>query len=181
MSDDLFAQNYFEIFGLPVSVDIDVAAMSSSYHELQKKYHPDRFANGDEQQSRLAMQATSLINSAFETLKSPLSRAQYLLKLKGVDTSTETDTTMDGAFLMEQMELRESLENVRQQADPLSTLDKMASDLKKQMKQLMSQFQQSYENNELEAARESIRKMQFILKAQNEVKQISEQLEDEML
>ena len=181
MSDDLFSKNYFEIFSVPVSVDVDMTVVSDHYHVLQKKYHPDRFANTDEQQSRMAMQATSLINSAFDTLKSPLLRAQYLLKLKGVDTNNETDTTMDGAFLMQQMELRESLESVRDDADPLSKLDSIGSDLKKQMKRLMSEFQQAYDSDSLEQARESIRKMQFILKAQNEVKQISEQIEDEML
>ena len=180
MSQDIFSQNYFEIFDLPVAFELDLARLNENNRALQKQYHPDRVTTQDEAESRRAMQLTSLINQAFDTLKSPIARAQYLLKLKGVDMESDTDTSMDGAFLMEQMEFREAIAEVRDQDDPLDVLDRMAKDLKQTMKQLEQQFSTSYAEDSLEQARDAVRKMQFIIKAQQEVKDISEQLEDEL-
>ena len=126
------------------------------------------------------MQKTSLINQAFQTLKEPITRLQYLMSLKGVDMDSETDTTMDAVFLMEQMEFREEIAEVREKDDPLDKLDSMASRLKKQLSTFMSLFEKSYQNSELDKAREIVRKMQFLVKAQKEVTALSEQLEDEL-
>ena len=180
MSEDLFSKSYFEIFNVDVNFDIDLNIISETNRNLQKQFHPDRFANANEQEARVAMQKTSLVNQAFQTLKQPILRAQYMLKLKGLDMESETDTSMDGAFLMEQMEFREAIAEVREKEDPLDELDQMASELKSKLKLLEQEFTDSYKSNDLENARNAVRKMQFIIKAQTEVKAISEQLEDEL-
>ena len=69
MIEDLFSKNFFEIFGEPVSTDINVEKISEVNRELQRVVHPDRFAHGSDQERRIAMQQTSLINEAFHTLK----------------------------------------------------------------------------------------------------------------
>ena len=181
MSNDLFSKNYFEIFEIPIAFDIDQSKVSDVYRELQKDVHPDRFINESEEERRIAMQLTSLINEALKVIEDPLSRAQYLLKLKGIDLEADTDTAMDPEFLMEQMEFREAIAEVRSQDDPLSELDKMAAQLKAKLKELTDLFQHQYADDALDAARDSIRKMQFIIKAQKEVNEISEQLEDELI
>ncbi|TNF34197.1 MAG: Fe-S protein assembly co-chaperone HscB, partial [Gammaproteobacteria bacterium] len=122
MADDLFSKNYFEIFDIPLAVDIDMDRVNRLYRDLQKAVHPDRFASDSEQARRIAMQQTSLINQAYQTLKDAVARAQYILKLKGMDINAETDTTMDAEFLMEQMEFREALMEVRDHSDPLAKL-----------------------------------------------------------
>lgn len=180
MSNDLFSKNYFEIFDIPVSTEIDLTKVSEIYRDIQKQVHPDRFVNADEQERRIAMQKTSLINQAFQTLKEPVTRLQYMMSLKGVDMDSETDTTMDAGFLMEQMEFREEISQVREKDDPLDKLDAMTSRIKKQLNTFMSSFEKSYQNFELDNAREIVRKMQFLIKAQKEVKALSEQLEDEL-
>jgi molecular chaperone HscB len=180
MSEDLFAKNYFEIFDLAVTFDVDQSMIAETNRNLQKQYHPDRFANANEQDARVAMQKTSLVNQAFQTLKAPISRAQYMLKLKGVDMESETDTSMDAAFLMEQMEFREAIADVREKDDPLDELDRMATELKSKLTSLEQEFTDSYDSGDLGSARNAVRKMQFIIKAQTEVKEISEQLEDEL-
>ncbi len=181
MADDLFSLNYFEIFDVPVLVDVDMDRVNQLYRELQKTVHPDRFASDSEQARRIAMQQTSLINQAYQTLKDPVARAQYILKLRGMDINAETDTTMDAEFLMEQMEFRESLAEVRDTTDPLTRLDSMASELKQKLKSLMSNFSIHVSANELSQAREDVRKMQFLVKAKKEVDELSQQLEDELL
>lgn len=181
MPDDLFSKNYFEIFDVPVLVDIDMNRVNQLYRELQKTVHPDRFASDTEQARRIAMQQTSLINQAFQTLKDPVTRAQYILKLQGMDINAETDTTMDTEFLMEQMDFRESLTEVRDKADPLDQLDSMSTDLDKKLKKLMGNFASHVSDKALDNAREDVRKMQFLVKAKKEVNELSQQLEDELL
>lgn len=181
MSADFFSKNYFEIFGAPLSYKIDLDNIGKVFLELQKTVHPDRYANSGDQEKRIAMQQTSLINQAFQTLKEPVSRAQYMLKLQGFDMESETDTTMDAEFLMEQMEFRESIADVQAKTDPLSELDKMASHLKQKMNELTDEFSAAYENASYEAAREIVRKMQFIIKARKEVDELSEKFEDELM
>lgn len=181
MSDSIFNLNYFEIFSQPVTTEPDVNLLKEKNRELQQQVHPDKFANSSDAEKRLAMQKTSLINEAFETLKKPVSRLQYMLVLKGVDMNGETDTSMDGAFLMEQMELRESIAEVRNQSDPLDVLDKMLLELKSKANNLIVEFAGFYQREDLEKSRETVRKLQFINKAEKEVKEIVEQLEDELI
>ena len=181
MSDSIFNQNYFEIFSQPVSTEPDVNLLKEKNRELQQEVHPDRFANSSDAEKRQAMQITSLVNEAFETLKNPVSRLQYMLTLKGVDMNGETDTAMDGVFLMEQMELREEIADVKRQENPLDVLDEMTSELKTKSANLISDFSQRFENDELDSGREIVRKLQFLNKAQKEINDIIEQIEDELI
>jgi len=181
MSDLIFSQNYFEIFSLDVSTNPDLTKLNDSNRELQRLVHPDKFANADESEKRKAMQKTSLINQAFNTLKDPVQRLQYMLSLKGVDMNAETDTTMDGGFLMDQMELREKISDVRSQSDPLDELDSIAKELKKTSADLIAEFDKNFQTDVLDKSREVVRKLQFINKAQKEVAELSEQIEDELL
>ncbi len=181
MSNSIFKQNYFEIFSVPVSTVPDLTILKEKNHELQQQVHPDRFANSDDAQKREAMQITSLVNEAYNTLKIPVSRLQYMLTLKGVDMDGETDTSMDGLFLMQQMELREEIADIRSQSEPLDVLDTMRRDLKNKAETLLTDFTACYGQDELDKAREIVRKLQFINKAQKEVNEITEQLEDELI
>ncbi|MDH5735215.1 MAG: Fe-S protein assembly co-chaperone HscB, partial [Gammaproteobacteria bacterium] len=153
MSVDLFNKSYFDIFNVPLSYDIDLNKVGEIYLKLQKSVHPDRYANSGDQEKRIAMQQTSLINQAFYTLKDPVSRAQYMLKLKGLDMDSETDTTMDAEFLMEQMEFRESIMEVQDKSDPLSELDSMLAVLGKKMDGLSKDFTDLFVNASYDAAR----------------------------
>jgi len=181
MSDSIFNLNYFEIFSQPVTTEPDVNLLKEKNRELQQQVHPDKFANSSDAEKREAMQKTSLINEAFEILKKPVSRLQYMLTLKGVDMNGETDTSMDGAFLMEQMEMRESIADVRNQPDPLDVLDTILGDLKSKAEKLIIEFADFYQQEDLEKSREIVRKLQFINKAEKEVNEIVEQLEDELI
>jgi len=178
---DLFSKNYFEIFNLPVSFDIDNAQLSTLYRELQKEIHPDRFAGASEQESRLAVQMTSLVNQAFDTLKMPVSRAHYLLKLAGLDIDHEQDTTMDPMFLMEQMELREEIEAVRSKGDSLAEIDRLLTSVKTILGTVMDEFAKSYASKDYKKAHEWSRKMQFLNKNTQELDDIAVAIEDELL
>ena len=88
---------------------------------------------------------------------------------------------MDAAFLMEQMEMRERLESVRQHEDPLAELDAMSAEIGSGMNRLAGEFKHAYESGELENAREAVRKMQFLYKASKEIEEHTASIEDEMM
>lgn len=100
--------NYFELFDLPVSVNIDKGRLAKKYFELQKKYHPDFFVQEDEYTQQDALEKTSELNKAFKILKDPDATIQYLLKLKGL-LQEEEKYPLPPGFLMEVMELNENL------------------------------------------------------------------------
>ena len=101
-----FQQDFFHLFNLPLRYQIDSAALEQSYRTLQAQVHPDKFAHLSEQERRMAMQWATRANEGFQTLRSPLNRARYLLSLQGVDTQEESNTAMPVDFLMQQMEWR---------------------------------------------------------------------------
>ena len=103
-------QTHFELFGLPVRFTVDAAALEARFHELQREVHPDRFAAAADTERRVSMQLATRVNEAYQTLKSPLRRAVYILQLRGVDPEFETNTAMPPEFLMEQMSWRERIE-----------------------------------------------------------------------
>ena len=178
---DALSANYFELFEIPVAYDVDLDQIQHRYRDLQKAVHPDRYANAGSQERRISMQHTSLINQALHTLKHPVERAVYLLGLKGVDFTMDNETTMDAAFLMEQMEMREKLEAVREQDDPLAGLDSMSADVASDMEALADEFKRAYASDELDDAREVVRKLQFLYKARQEINELAASIEDELI
>ncbi len=148
---------------------------------LQKQVHPDKYASGSDLEKRISMQQTTMINEAQATLKDPVLRAIYLLKLKGIDFSLQNETTMDADFLLQQLEMRESLENIKNESEPLDALDLMAKKLKVSSQSIMDNFAQAFDDDKLDDAREWIRKLQFMQKAKNEINTLSTEIEDELM
>lgn len=175
------SKNYFELFGLPVTYIVEINALAERYRDLQRVVHPDRYSNASSQEQRLALQQATRVNEAFETLKDPMKRARYLLKLHGIDMEVEKETTKDTAFLMEQLELREELEKVRGGADPYAAVDDLMQRITVMIKKLVAQIAMQFEagtDEQLERARESVRKMQFLNKLYSEAESLEAELED---
>ena len=99
----------FALFGLPERFAIDLAQLDATWKQLQGRAHPDRFATETAAAQRVAMQWAVRINEAYRRLKDPLARAAYLCTLHGVDLQAESNTAMPAAFLMQQMEWRDTL------------------------------------------------------------------------
>ena len=125
MTADLFSdfqQDHFALFGLPRRFALDGAALDTLWRTAAAQVHPDRFASAGDAEKRVALMAATRVNEAYQTLKSPLARARYLLRLAGIDTAEETNTSMPPAFLMAQMEWREALDEAQTAQD----LERMA-------------------------------------------------------
>jgi molecular chaperone HscB len=100
--------NYFELFDIPVSIKIDKSKLAQKYFELQKKYHPDFFANGTEYEQEQALDISSQLNKALKIFKNEDQTIKYVLQLKEL-LEEEEKYQLPPAFLMEMMELNEEL------------------------------------------------------------------------
>ena len=103
----------FELFGLPTAFELDRSQIDLQWKSLQREAHPDRFASEGAAAQRIAMQWSVRINEAYNRLKDPLKRAAYLCELNGAAVNAENNTNMPSAFLMQQMEWREALDDCK--------------------------------------------------------------------
>lgn len=173
--------NYFELFSFSPLFEIDLSLLAKRYHELQRAVHPDKFAGGSEQQHLLAVQKTAQINDGYQTLKSPLSRAEHLLSLKGMDISHETTTVKDFDFLMQQMEWRESLASIKNLTEPeqkIHELYQSFSDYQAAVFKNLGQLLLSDQQSDHLIAADQIRKLKFMAKLQDELAKIEDSLFD---
>lgn len=173
MQADL-GKNYFELFGLPLAFEVDSADLASRYRELQRRFHPDRFASAPESERRLSMQMTAQINAAYQTLRDVVARARYLLSLQGVETDEETDTRMDPVFLMEQMELREAVDDARSARHPIQALESLRARVQERFDQTVNILRELFTAATPEArqrARNAVRELQFLQKLGNEIEE----------
>ncbi|WP_192457361.1 co-chaperone HscB [Musicola keenii] len=168
--------DYFTLFGLPIRYDVDGSLLASRYQELQRQFHPDRFAASPERDRMLALQQAATINNAYQALKHPLKRAEYLLSLHGFDLTNEQHTLHDTAFLMEQLELREELDAIARQSDADRALTVFADQLKTMIRQRDEQMRRELDAESWNAAADTVRKLRFFDRLQQQVEQLEEQL-----
>lgn len=174
--------NYFQLFNIEESFDVDISQLSTSYQTLQKSVHPDNFAHASEQEQRVAVQKSAQINDAYQTLKMPLSRAQYILSERGVDMPNEQHTFGDNSFLMRQMELREMLEDVKYSDDVDAALLEVQSVLSTEYLALSQQMRSEIIENTSasnSAACDNLRKLKFYQKLNIEVDRLEDSLLDD--
>lgn len=170
--------DYFTLFGLPIRYDVDGSLLLSRYQELQRQFHPDRFAAHPERERLQAIQQAATVNDAYQSLKHPLKRAEYMLSLHGFDLSNEQHTMRDTAFLMEQLELREQLDGIPRQANADAALAEFATQLNSMIRQRSEQMQTELAQESWAAAADTVRKLRFLDKLQQQVEQLEEQLLD---
>ncbi|OGA72182.1 MAG: Fe-S protein assembly co-chaperone HscB [Betaproteobacteria bacterium RIFCSPLOWO2_12_FULL_65_14] len=152
----------FELFGLEPAFALDAEALERSYREIQARVHPDRFARAGDAERRASLQWTTRVNEAYRALRDPLRRASHLLELHGVDVAFETNTAMPPEFLMQQMELRESLEEAVGKKDAAS-LDALRRDLEQSKRMLEKQIGESIDaRKDYAGAAGLVRKLMFL-------------------
>ncbi|SHA22450.1 Chaperone protein HscB [Bathymodiolus thermophilus thioautotrophic gill symbiont] len=167
-------QNYFELFSLEADFSIDLIALEQIYQTQIAQHHPDKFATGNDKEKALAMQNTSLINTAFDTLKSPLLRATYLLELQGINAFDEKDTQMNVDFLMSQIELRESLEAIDMAKDEIA-LDGFIENIAGKMKQNIGGIQQGFKLNKFSVIKDLVRELKFYIQLNAQASQLMDE------
>jgi len=161
-------QNHFELFHLPQRFAIDLSALDKAYHEVQNQVHPDKFAHASDTEKRVAMQWATRANEAYKTLKSPFRRAAYLCELNGVDLQIESNTAMPGAFLMQQMEWREALDEAKAAKD-IGTLERLEIELGAARKTVLEKIGKQLDANDFHEAAQGVRQLMFLEKFGDEI------------
>ena len=161
--------NYFQIFNLPESCDLDQEALAAEYRKQQSEVHPDRFANAPEPEKLRAVQLSSFLNEAYETLKSPLRRAAYLLSLNDIDVEQvdQNDLSMD--LLLEQIQLRERLDELPKDESALPDLDKLRVEVAGKLGRQEREFAEHFDQQKFDDAKKVYHELQFLFKLLSEI------------
>lgn len=170
--------DYFTLFGLEPSFNLDMTTLVSRYQEQQRQFHPDRFVACPEAERLQAMQQAVTINQAYQTLKQPLSRAEYLLSLQGINITSEQHTLRDTTFLMEQLTLREQLEQIGHAEQAEKELVDFIHQLESQLNHYQSEVQQKLMRQQWDEAADTVRKLRFLVKLRSQAEQLEERLLD---
>ena len=165
----------FELFELPTQFDLDRAQLDTQWKALQQQVHPDQFALQGPAEKRLAMQWSVRVNEAYQRLKNPLRRAAYLCELHGAPLQAEDNTSMPAAFLMQQMQWREDLDEAHTEA----ALTSLKSDIHQAKQQALQRCAQSLDadKNWLAAVQE-VRALMFIERFEEDLNNRLDRLED---
>jgi molecular chaperone HscB len=151
--------NDFELFGLEECFRQDRAELDSRWKDLQRQAHPDKFSAQGAAAQRVAMQWSVRINAAYQRLKDPLKRAAYLCELHGAPVNAENNTAMPSAFLMQQMEWREALDDARTAED----LDKIRLQSSQNVREVLQNIEQLLDqSHDYSAAVAQVRALMFM-------------------
>lgn len=167
--------DYFELFGMPLTYEVDRNQLAEEYRKLQRQYHPDRFANASDQERRISLQMASRINEGNRVLQDPIARARYLLEQMGVDLGTDSQTVRDPEFLMEQMELRESLEDAQHAADPIAALETFSEQMWQRIARHGERFSEEWQDD-TDAAWVTVQQMQFFYRLAHQAEAMVDRL-----
>lgn len=167
-------KNYFQLFNLSESCELDLDSLAGVYRELQSEVHPDKFANADERTKLQALQSSSYLNEAYGTLKSPLKRAAYLLTLHQQDIEQVNQSDLSVDLLMEQIQLREALEELPKDESALVELERLKQEVTAKLEQVYQNFADQYENTDYGAAKKIYHELQFLYKLLAEINSAEE-------
>ncbi len=170
--------NPFALFDLPVAFQVDSALLNERYLALQKSLHPDNFSAASAQEQRLAIQKSAEINDALRILKDPITRADSIIALNtGKTENPEEKSNNDIDFLMQQMEWRETLENIENRKDT-DELTAFAQEINQIRHAILSELSTALTEQQWDIARAITDKLRFIKKLQAEIERVEETLLD---
>ncbi len=160
--------DFFALFSLPRQFDIDMAQLESRYIELQRQLHPDKFASKSGQEKLSAQGRAVDVNTAYQTLKNPLQRAGYLLRLSGVEFDLQKEQTIfDQDLLMEMMQRREELADITNAVDLQKLVKTLSAEIEANYKILSGELQK----NNFDAVKSMILRQQYLQKMLVEIRQ----------
>lgn len=170
--------NFFTLLDLPIEIPVDKQRLNAHYQQLQRQCHPDNFANASPGEQREAVQQSALINDAYQQLKHPLRSIEYFLSLQGVDVYSQ-HTVQDTDFLMAQLDLRETLDNIINMADSAdreAKFDAFSQEVNAQFNHNFDVLYAQIQAKNWPNAGEWVVKLQFFEKLKQQIDAFEEQL-----
>ena len=164
---------YFQLFQLPPTFDIDSETVEQTYRQLAARFHPDKFAAASSFEQKQAVMMAATLNDAYRTLLSPIDRAAYLLKNQGIDADAPEHTGFAPEFLMQQMEWREALED----ASTSAAVDALEDEVMQARKAGLARCEALIDQQgDYPAAAQQVRALMFIARFADDIDRRREQL-----
>ena len=138
-TDPEAGQTYFSLFDLPRKLTLDIAALERYFYRLSRKLHPDLYARKSTEEQAWSLRQSSLLNDAYRTLKDPVTRTAYLLKLEGVRIDDENGSAENGSVEHGSVEHQE-------QRDPKAKQNRVPADLLEEVFELNMQLEEMRAN-----------------------------------
>ena len=164
---DILKQNFFELFNIEISVDINKSDLDEKVKILQNNFHPDKFTNGSDFEKRLALQISSYINDGYKILGDIVLRVEYILKINNFNKD-ESTTINDIDFLQEQIMYNELIESLKENLEE-NVIDDNLSGIKLKLKNTINNIKLSYQDREFEDMWKNLSKLRFYINNINEL------------
>ena len=164
---DILKQNFFELFNIEISVDINKSDLDEKVKILQNNFHPDKFTNGSDFEKRLALQISSYINDGYKILGDIVLRVEYILKINNF-IKDESTTINDIGFLQEQIMYNELIESLKENLEE-NVIDDNLSGIKLKLKNTINNIKLSYQDREFEDMWQNLSKLRFYINNINEL------------
>ena len=164
---DILKQNFFELFNIEISVDINKSDLDEKVKILQNNFHPDKFTNGSDFEKRLALQISSYINDGYKILGDIVLRVEYILKINNFNKD-ESTTINDINFLQEQIMYNELIESLKENLEE-NVIDDNLSGIKLKLKNTINNIKLSYQDREFEDMWQNLSKLRFYINNINEL------------
>jgi molecular chaperone HscB len=176
--------DYFDVFGLPRILGLDLAALEKTFHELSRKYHPDYFSTAAPAEKTQAVRMTALLNDAYRKLRHPVRRVEYLLGLYGFRSD---GSKVPQSLLMEVFEINEQLEEVKAGRASVEEADSLRAQIKEKRERFDNELKEaSLQWDDLVKAgaaepvlREHLAKLAEILSESSYIRNLESELEGE--
>lgn len=168
--------NYFTLFNIKnTSFAIDEKQLEHVFKDLQKVFHPDKYATKSNEEKHISSVNSSLINEAYQVMKSPIERARYILNLNNIKILDEENKTydkekvLDPLLMIEMFEIREKIEEA---ADDNNELLLLQNDLEMKIQKVNTDLQDSLQNKNLSALTNAAVRLKYLSKALDEVNEV---------
>jgi len=159
--------DHFARLDLEAGFDIDIAALDRRYFDCQRRLHPDRFANRGARERALSQQQATCVNEAYETLKDPLRRADYLIHLRGTEALPEgCNLVNDQELLVESLELREALA----EAETITDVDALHQRALNDIRDCVAGLSKAFANDDVEQASLLTTRLKYLRKLDEETR-----------
>jgi molecular chaperone HscB len=174
--------DYFEVFGVPRLLGIDLTALEKTFHQLSRQYHPDYFTTAPRAEKTQAVRMTALLNDAYRALRHPVRRVEYLLGLYGFKSD---GSKVPKSLLMEVFEINERLEEVKAGRASVEETDSLRAEIRKKRERFDAELRQaSIEWDEMVSAgtdeaalKEQLTKLAEVLSESSYIRNLENELE----
>jgi molecular chaperone HscB len=148
------------LLGLPAQFDLDAKLIEQAFFNRSKELHPDRFASAPAAERVVALSRSRALNDAYQQIKKPVARAEYLLARAGL-TIGDNERIADAAFLMEILEMREGLAEARV-AKRTSEVESLCADMTARRKTIVDSLSALFDKNDLPAIKDQLIVLRYL-------------------